>query len=85
MSKHTVCGLAGKRLEVRPSPTSPGHVLVQLLGADRQVVSSVTFDPAAAAVAGMALANEALAAELDQARIDRTMRADALAFPVLGG
>lgn len=59
--KHTICCLAGKRLEIKPSPTSPGCVLVQILGADRQIQASLTIDaetigvvPAAFETAGAA-------------------------------
>ncbi|MBX3660599.1 MAG: hypothetical protein KF740_19365 [Ramlibacter sp.] len=64
MARHQVIALAGKRLEIKPSPTSPGHVLVQVLSADRQVQASLTLDPSTAAVAALALNHEAEAAEV---------------------
>lgn len=63
--KMTVCALAGKRLETRVSPTSPGHVLVQILSADRAVQASLTLTPDAAAVLADALAQQAQQAEKD--------------------
>ncbi|MDM0119016.1 hypothetical protein [Variovorax arabinosiphilus] len=63
MSKSTVIALAGKRIESRPSPTSPGHVLIQILSADRAVQASVTLAPHAAAVFADALGLQAESAE----------------------
>lgn len=61
--KHCVCGLAGRRLEIKDSPTTKGGVLVQILNADRAVVASMTFMPDSAAVAADALEREAQSAE----------------------
>lgn len=63
MSSHTIVCLAGKRLQVKPSLTSPGMVLVQILSADRAVQASVTVDPAAAGVLSLAFELEGREAE----------------------
>lgn len=42
--KSTIVCLAGKRLQIQPSKTAPGRVLLQILSADREVQASVTFD-----------------------------------------
>jgi hypothetical protein len=66
MSKITVIALAGKRIESRPSPTSAGHILVQILTADRAVQASLTLTPDAAAVFAEALSLQATRAEAEQ-------------------
>ncbi len=60
---HTICGLAGKRIVIKQSPTSPGHVLLQVLTADREVQASITFDPSGADALGNAARLEAVCAE----------------------
>ena len=65
MSKSTVIALAGKRLESRPSPTSLGHIVIQIMTADRAVQASVTLTPDAAAVFAEALSLQAVSAEAD--------------------
>lgn len=70
MAKTTVIGLAGKRLEVRPSPTSVGSVLVQVITPGRDVQAAVTLTPDAAAVFAQALGLEAVAAQQAGAALD---------------
>lgn len=75
MSKTTVIGLAGKRLEVRPSPTSAGSILIQVFSAGREVQAAVTLAPDAAAVFAEALSREAVAAEAAGAQLDADINA----------
>ena len=63
MAKNIIVGLAGRRLEVRPSPTSPDCVLVQIVNAGREVLGAVTLDMHGAFVAGEALRLEAVHVE----------------------
>ena len=72
MSKTTVIALAGKRLEVRDSPTSPGHILIQIVTADRAVQASLTLRPDAAAVLSDALGIAAARAELHADLVPQT-------------
>lgn len=61
--RHTICCLAGKRLEIKPSQTSPGCVLVQILGADRQVQASLTVEAESVAVVEQAFSLVGAAAQ----------------------
>lgn len=72
MSKTTVIALAGKRLEVRDSPTSPGHILIQIVTADRAVQASLTLRPDAAVVLGDALGIAAARVELHADLVQQT-------------
>lgn len=62
MAVHTIGGLASRRIQVKPSPTSPGHVLLQVFGPDRDVLASITLDPHCVGVLAEALRLEAVAA-----------------------
>lgn len=75
MSKTTVIGLAGKRLSVRPSPTSVGSILIQIISAGRDVQASITLAPDAAAVFADVLALAAVEAESDAALLDADINA----------
>lgn len=63
MAIHTFICSAGRRLNIRPSKTSPGLVEISILNADRDLVASCTMCASSADVASKALAMEALAAE----------------------
>ena len=78
MAKNIIVGLAGRRLEVRPSPTSPGCVLVQIVLANREVLGSVTLDMHCAAAAGNAL-------QLEATLLDAVAFYQANPLPVLDG
>ena len=58
--KHLVIAAAGRRVEVKPSPTSPGCITLTIIGADRQAVACVTLETNAADVLGFALTQEAM-------------------------
>jgi hypothetical protein len=66
MGRHTVVGVAGRRVEVQPCNDSKmvGLVRVQILGADRQALGFVTLTADGAAILAQALTLEAKAAEL---------------------
>jgi hypothetical protein len=55
MSKHTVRGLAGRRLVIQPSKTTAGAVHVELLGADRQSLATFSLGVADCGMLMMAL------------------------------
>ena len=63
MSNHTFVCSSGRRLNIRPSKTSPGLVEISILSADRELVASCTMCASSADVASKAMAMEALAAE----------------------
>lgn len=44
MARFTFVCLAGKRLQIAPSPTAPGRLLIQILSADREVQASLTME-----------------------------------------
>lgn len=67
MSIFQIAGLAGKRIHISQSKTSPGHVLVQILGADRQPQASLTLDQNQAGNAAGALDVAAREAEAELA------------------
>lgn len=63
MAIHTFICSSGRRLNIRPSKTSPGLVEISILNADRDLVASCTMCASSADVASKALAMESLAAE----------------------
>ncbi len=72
--KHLICVSGFRRVEVKPSLTSPGCVSMSIIGADRQVITCVTLDMHAAGAVAVALGMEAEALEnavIDSRRAER--------------
>lgn len=63
MAIHAFICSSGRRLNIRPSKTSPGLVEISILNADRDLVASCTMPASSAVVAAQALEIEAHAAE----------------------
>lgn len=63
MAIHTLICSSGRRLNIRPSKTSPGLVEVSILNADRELIAACTLCPESAGVAAQALEIEADAAQ----------------------
>lgn len=63
MSRHTFICSAGRRIDVQPDKFTPGLIRIQILSANREILGSITIDPAGAAVLAQALQIEAEAVE----------------------